>query len=108
LNVGFTHLQASIILVGTNLGFIALALALDQIGTTQLMLVVILTAQFISAMFWLYDAKRNLIATNKAKNVLLPAEESSDISMNTAIPIKKVVSKEIKEELLERLEDQKS
>lgn len=108
LNVGFTHLQASVILVGTNLGFIGLALALDQIGTTQLMLVVILTAQFISAMFWLYDAKRNLIATNKAKDVLLPAEESSDISMNTAIPIKKVVSKEIKEELLERLEDQKS
>lgn len=109
LNVGFTHSQASAILVATNLLFIALALGLDQIGTTQLMLVVILTAQFISAMFWLYDAKRNLIATNKAKDALLPAEEPSDISLNTAaIPIKKVVSKEIKEELLERLEDQKS
>ncbi|MFC6099535.1 glycosyltransferase family 4 protein [Olivibacter domesticus] len=109
LNVGFTHSQASAILVATNLVFIALALGLDQIGTTQLMLVVILTAQFISAMFWLYDAKRNLIATNKAKDALLPAEEPSDISLNTAaIPIKKVVSKEIKEELLERLEDQKS
>lgn len=109
LNVGFTHSQASIILVGTNLGFIALAIGLDQIGTTQLMLVVILTAQFISAMFWLYDAKRNLIATNKAKDALLPAEEANDLSLNTtAIPAKKVVSKEIKEELLERLEDQKS
>lgn len=108
LGVGFTHSQASLILIGTNVGFIALALGLDQIGTPQLTLVLIVTAQFISAMFWLYDAKRRLIETNRIKNVLLPDEE---VKINTSaekVTVKTMVPKEITEELLERLEDQKS
>lgn len=107
LNVGFSHSQASLILVGTNIGFIALALGLDQIGTPQLTLIVILTAQFISAMFWLYDAKRRLIETNRIKNVLLP-EEDVNINAMEKGTVKTLVPKEITEELLERLEDQKS
>src|SRR5690606_6229966 len=107
LNVGFNHSQASLILVGTNIGFIALALGLDQIGTPQLTLIVILTAQFISAMFWLYDAKRRLIETNRIKNVLLP-EEDVNINAMEKGTIKTLVPKEITEELFERLEDQKS
>lgn len=108
LATGFTHSQASLTLVGTNIGFIALALALDQIGTSQLILVVMLTAQFINAMFWLYDAKRRLIETNRVKNVLLPEENLHMNGNGEHVAVKTVVPKEITEELLERLEDQKS
>lgn len=108
LSVGLNHSQASLLLVGINIGMITLAIALREIGTIQLLLVVFFTTQFINIMLWLYDARLNLIASNKAKALL----ESKSLDLETLDTdrtlSKGVVSKRLTEEIIQRLEDQKS
>lgn len=116
LGVGLNHTQATLLLIGINISIITMALALTDIGTPQLLLLILLTTQFINIMLWLYDARLNLIARNQAKTAAL--EKLSELKMEndllnlekpyTKTPPRKIVAKELTQEILQRLEDQKS
>jgi len=114
LNIGLSHTQASLLLVSVNMAFILLAVSMQKMETAQLLLTIIIAAQFINVMIWLYDARLNLIATNKAKMELLKAEEQKRLaelnvaSIKSLKNTKSIIPKELTQEILQRLEDQKS
>lgn len=64
LDIGFTHMQSSGILVLTNLLFILMAVALQGLGNITLLIVILLVASIAS--YLLYTYSRKVVARKKA------------------------------------------
>jgi hypothetical protein len=75
LNIGFTHLQTTGILLGTNIIIIALAILFQPIGNTQLLLFLFILAILNNVFLWNLSRKKGEDAaikfiknTNEFKN----------------------------------------
>ncbi len=137
LAIGFSHSKASLTLVGVNVLIIALAVSLQDIGTPQLLIVLLCTVQFINILLWLYDARMNLINSNRARveatlveNISPVEDEDPSIKLDDAKNIISVkankhiatdqvntsvvteggrkVPKKLADEILQRLEEDRS
>jgi UDP-N-acetylmuramyl pentapeptide phosphotransferase/UDP-N-acetylglucosamine-1-phosphate transferase len=64
LDMKFTHLQATFVLICTNILFIALAIMLQDIGNAQLITFVLLLAVLVNTIFWNLTKKQQLPATS--------------------------------------------
>ncbi|MES2372516.1 MAG: MraY family glycosyltransferase [Bacteroidota bacterium] len=75
INMGFTHIQTTLILVATNALFIAAAYLLQSIGNAQLISFLIFLAIMINFLFW------NLSKNEKKQAEVLPIHEKTDLSL---------------------------
>jgi UDP-GlcNAc:undecaprenyl-phosphate GlcNAc-1-phosphate transferase len=71
INMGFTHMQTTSILVATNAVFIAVAFLLSNIGNAQLISFMIFLAIMINFLFW------NLSKSEKKQAEVLPIKENT-------------------------------
>lgn len=71
LNIGFSHMQTTLILVGSNLGFILAAILLQSIGDAQLISFLLVAAIMLNFFFW------NLSRKEKRSAEVLPLQEKS-------------------------------
>jgi UDP-GlcNAc:undecaprenyl-phosphate GlcNAc-1-phosphate transferase len=74
INMGFSHLQTTLILVFTNAGFIAAAFLLRSIGNAQLISFLIFLAIMINFLFW------NLSKTERKQAEVRPLQDKSEIT----------------------------
>jgi UDP-N-acetylmuramyl pentapeptide phosphotransferase/UDP-N-acetylglucosamine-1-phosphate transferase len=75
INMGFTHLQTTLILTATSALFIAVAFLLQGIGNAQLISFLIFLAIMINFFFW------NLSRKDKRQAEILPIKENEDITL---------------------------
>ncbi|QNL51580.1 undecaprenyl/decaprenyl-phosphate alpha-N-acetylglucosaminyl 1-phosphate transferase [Olivibacter sp. SDN3] len=106
LDLGLSHLQASSIIVATNLSMVALALAVHkQVMAAELIAIITLSVLFCNMMLWLYEMRNahKILAVRERRKTILTASNklTSDLEKvnNTAIDsslaeIKVLASKE--------------
>ncbi|MCW3116474.1 MAG: hypothetical protein JWM28_556 [Chitinophagaceae bacterium] len=75
INMGFSHIQTTLILVATNAVFIAAAFLLQNIGNAQLISFLIFLAIMINFLFW------NLSKKEKRQAEVLPIQEKNELSL---------------------------
>jgi UDP-GlcNAc:undecaprenyl-phosphate GlcNAc-1-phosphate transferase len=75
INMGFSHLQTTLILVATNAMFIVVAFLLQNIGNAQLISFMIFLAIMINFLFW------NLSKKEKKQANVLPLKDKNDMTL---------------------------
>ena len=74
LNMGFTHMQTTLILVGTNLAFIVVAFLLQSIGDAQLISFLLFASIMVNFFFW------NLSRKERKQANILPMQDKSEMA----------------------------
>jgi len=68
LDTGMTHTQATLVLSGFNVVIIGFALFFQHIGTTELLIVIVLMALLMNMMLWLYDVRQAIVQSQTLAN----------------------------------------
>src|SRR5690606_15740487 len=68
LDTGMTHTQATLVLSGFNVVIIGFALFFQHIGTTELLIFIVLMALLMNMMLWLYDVRQAIVQSQTLAN----------------------------------------
>lgn len=98
LDIGMDHTQATVTLAAVNIFMIAIAVAFQQAGTTELMLFIGIVALFFNALLWLYDVKLAYRQQSTTETQLREREREE------ALYRLKTDSKQLAEEAIQELE----
>lgn len=69
IDYGYTHMQATAILVSVNLGFIYLGFLLQSIGNLNLLLIVIALATILTSLLYFRVRKKRILEAEKKKSI---------------------------------------